>query len=279
VQKSDSIQSRRSLELKIEMRTLCELRANPRNARTHSKKQIRQIADSIEQFGFVNPVLVDDTGMIIAGHGRAAAANRLGYDSVPTVRLDHLSEAEKRAYVIADNRLAELAGWDQGLLAIELGELGALELNFDLTITGYEEPEIDLLLLNSTPPADPEDSFTPPDLTGPAVTKLGDLWLLGPHRLLCGDARDPAVYQRLMSGERARIVITDPPYNVPINGHVSGLGSAPPAKCRARTLSASWAKPSATWLPSASTAPCTMSAWIGGTCLSCWPPALLPMLS
>ena len=221
----DPIPLRRSLDLKVVSRPLAELRGNPRNARVHSKKQVRQIADSINRFGFVNPVLIDADDRIIAGHGRAAAAKLLGIDSVPTVRLDHLSEVEKRAYVIADNRLAELASWDKGLLAIELGELGAMNLDFDLTITGFDEPEIDLLLQNGVPPPDPDDTFAPPDLRAPAVTRPGDLWQLGPHRLLCGDARDASAYARLMDNDRARLVFTDPPYNVPINGHVMGLGA------------------------------------------------------
>ena len=214
------------LQLKIETRSTASLQINPCNARTHSKKQVRQIADSIRCFGFVNPVLIDADRMIIAGHGRAAAAKLLGLETVPVLRLDHLTEAEKRAYVIADNRLAELAGWDKDLLVIELGDLGKLDLNFDLSIIGFEAPEIDLMVQGAAPPPDPENTVDEPNPSTPAISRLGDLWVLGPHRLLCGDARDPGAYQRLMAGETARLVFTDPPYNVPINGHVMGHGAA-----------------------------------------------------
>ena len=196
------------------------LRAAPRNARTHSKKQLRQLARSITTFGFTNPVLVDASGKVIAGHGRLAAARMLGLSEVPTLCLDWLTEDQKRAYVIADNRLAEKAGWDRELLAIELGELGALE--FDVTLTGFELREVELIIdAGATPVQD--DGIEDP-VVGPAVCQLGDLWQLGQHRLLCADALDPASYTQLMDREKARLVVTDPPYNVKIGGHVSGLG-------------------------------------------------------
>lgn len=196
------------------------LRAAPRNARTHSKKQIRQIAESISAFGFTNPVLVDATGEVIAGHGRLAAARMLGLAEVPTLCLDWLSEEQKRAYVIADNRLAEKAGWDRELLAIELGELMALE--FDATLTGFEMKEIELIIdAGAALLADDEE---PMPQAGSAVCQVGELWQLGAHRLLCGDALDRASYATLLGKERARLVVTDPPYNVKISGHVSGLG-------------------------------------------------------
>ena len=195
------------------------------NARTHSDKQIAQIAASIGKFGFNNPVLVDADNRIIAGHGRVEAAKRLGLTSVPTIRLDHMSDTERRAYVIADNRLAELAGWDREILKIELQGLDALNLDFDVEITGFDTAELDLLLddrVEATKP-DPADEI-PPVASGPAITRPGDLWLMGEHRLLCGDARDAAVVQRLMDQETARMVFTDPPYNVKIDGHVGGAG-------------------------------------------------------
>ncbi|MER2269108.1 site-specific DNA-methyltransferase [Methylobacterium oxalidis] len=201
------------------------LKPNPRNARTHSKHQIRQIADSIEAFGFLNPVLVDEAGMVLAGHGRLAAAKLLKLASVPTLLASGLSEAQKRAYVLADNKLAEKAGWDRALLAIELGELAELlpPLNWDLTLTGFETAEIDLILADHA-----EDRPTPEDVlpaaSGPAVTRRGDLWCLGAHRLLCGDARSADDLDRLMAGAKADMVFTDPPYNVPIAGHVQGRG-------------------------------------------------------
>lgn len=196
------------------------LRPAPRNARTHSKKQLRQLADSIKAFGFTNPVLVDGRGEVIAGHGRLAAARMLGLPEVPTVCLDWLSDEQKRAYVIADNRLAEKAGWDRELLAIELGELLALE--FDAALTGFEMKEIELIIDAGAAPL--EDEPVPEPVADRAVCRPGDLWQLGAHRLLCGDALDPASYIMLMGRERARLVVTDPPYNVKIGGHVSGLG-------------------------------------------------------
>jgi ParB/Sulfiredoxin domain len=200
------------------------LRPYERNARTHSKRQIRQIAKSIERFGFNNAVLVDEQRRIIAGHGRVAAAKLLGIKEVPTVRLAHLSEAEKRAYILADNRLAEKAGWDREILAIELQAL--VDLDFEVELTGFETAEVDLILEEANEAVGTggcEDEI-PTYGAGPAVTRPGDLWNLGPHRLLCADARDPAAYGRLLDGVKAEFVFTDPPYNVQIDGHVCGLG-------------------------------------------------------
>jgi DNA modification methylase len=211
--------------MKIEYTPVRELRPHPNNARTHSKKQIRQIAKSIQQFGFCNPVLIDDAKQIIAGHGRVEAAKLLGLDAVPTVRLSHLSEADKRAYVLADNKLAEKAGWDRELLAIELQ--GLIELDVDIELTGFEMAEIDLIVEEareaSGDASGPEDAVPEPSLS-PAVSQAGDLWLLGSHHLLCGDARDQAAYDQLLAGAKAEFVFTDPPYNVAIDGHVCGLG-------------------------------------------------------
>jgi DNA modification methylase len=195
------------------------------NARTHSNKQIRQIARSIERFGFCNPVLIDDNGQIIAGHGRVAAANLLGLAEVPVVRLSHLSEGEKRAYVLADNKLAENAGWDREILAIELQ--GLIDLGISVEDIGFEIAETDLILdeaqESSGASSGPEDQI-PPRAAGPAVSRPGDLWLLGQHRLRCGDARDPTEYEVLLEGQKAQFAFTDPPYNVPIDGNVGGLG-------------------------------------------------------
>ncbi len=206
-------------------RPVSQLRPYPRNARTHSKKQVRQIADSIERFGFTNPVLVSDDGEIIAGHGRVAAAKLLGMRSVPTLALSHLSEAERRAYVLADNKLALNAGWDQEILAIELQ--GLMDLDFDLSVTGFSLAEIDLVLEGAADsqvdgPEGPEDVI--PALSDVAVSRRGDLWQLGRHRLICGDARNHADYKSLLGDESVDLIFTDPPYNVPIAGHVSGLG-------------------------------------------------------
>jgi hypothetical protein len=209
--------------LQIHYQPIAALKPRPANPRTHSKKQLRQIADSIRQFGFTNPVLVDRDNVIIAGHGRFEAAKTIGHDSVPTVCLADMSEAEVRAYVIADNRLAENAGWDREILAIEMQHLTSLDLDFDLTITGFEMAEIDLLLSDSETDIDPADAAPTID-PDPTVTRLGDIWCTGPHRLICGDATNPDTYDRLLDGEKAQLVFTDPPYNVKIDGHVSGLG-------------------------------------------------------
>ena len=210
----------------VETRPIASLKPYARNPRTHSNKQIRQIAVSIRVFGFNNPVLIDRNDEIIAGHGRVEAAKLLGLESVPTIRLEHLSEAEKRAYILADNKLAEKAGWDREILAIELQNLIEMETEFSITATGFEIAEIDGLMkiLDEDEAAETEEPSPDLDPEAPVVSSLGDLWRLGQHRLLCGDARDPLAYARLLKGEKARLIITDPPYNVPILGHVCGLG-------------------------------------------------------
>ncbi len=201
------------------------LRPYPGNARTHSKKQVQQIARSIERFGFTNPVLVSDAGEIIAGHGRVRAAGLLGMSEVPTLALSHLSAAERRAYVLADNKLALNAGWDTEVLAIELQAL--IDLDFDVTLTGFGLAEVDFTLdqaRDSSPasPSGPDDRV--PALPERPVTRHGDLWQLGRHKLICGDARVAEDYVRLLGNERADLVFTDPPYNVVIDGNATGLG-------------------------------------------------------
>ena len=209
--------------LQVISREISSLKPFARNARTHSAKQVHQIAASIREFGFTNPVLIDQADTIIAGHGRVAAARILGIDKVPTILIEHLKDAQKRAYVIADNKLAENAGWDPEVLAIEFQHLSTIELEFDLEITGFETAEIDLLVDGKK--AQPSAEEQRPQPGGSTVTKSGDLWLLGPHRLLCGDARERGAFDLVLQGERARLAFTDPPYNVPIQGHVCGLGS------------------------------------------------------
>ena len=206
--------------LEVEFRPLAELRTDPRNARTHSHAQITEIAESIRRFGFTNPVLVGADDMIIAGHGRVAAARQLGRASVPTLRLDRMSSADRKAYVIADNRLAELAGWDKALLALEFKELEALD--FDLSLTGFDLGEISTIidLADGTPA---EDQLREPDRGAP-VSNPGDLWLLGEHRLLCGSALEKDVYERLMGADRAAVAFTDPPYNLKVQGDLSQCG-------------------------------------------------------
>ncbi len=211
----------------IVYQALTDLKPRAANPRTHSKKQIAQIANAIRQFGFTNPVLVDDANGIIAGHGRVEAAKTVGLVQVPTVRLSALSEAEVRAYVIADNRLAENAGWDRALLGLELQYLTELEIDFDVTVTGFDLPDIDLLIGELSLAADGDD---PADAVvevaaGSAISRPGDIWQIGSHRLICGDSTQLETYQQLLGAARAQMVFTDPPYNVPIAGHVGGLGS------------------------------------------------------
>jgi DNA modification methylase len=211
----------------IELIPVSKLRPYAKNARNHSKKQIRQIADSIRTFGFTNPVLIGDDNEIIAGHGRVDAARLLQMDAVPSVRLSHLNAAQRRAYVIADNKLALNAGWDHELLAIELQAL--IDLDFDVEITGFSLAEVDLVLdeareSSTSVPDECDDEMPPLPDPAAATTAFGDIWLLGRHRLLCGDSRHRESFLTLLGEERCDLVFTDPPYNVPIEGHVCGLG-------------------------------------------------------
>lgn len=211
----------------IQQVLVSSLRPHPANARTHSKKQLRQIADSIKTFGFTSPVLVSDDNEILAGHGRVEAAKLLGMERVPTVRLSHLNASQRRAYLIADNKLALNAGWDRELLASELQTL--IDIDFDVEITGFSLAEVETVLEEarecSPEPEHAADNDIPPLPDRSSVaTRPGDLWHLGRHRLLCGDSRYAETFARLLGGERADLVFTDPPYNVPIDGHVCGLG-------------------------------------------------------
>jgi DNA modification methylase len=207
----------------VEYKSLTDLTPYIRNARTHSRHQIRQIAESIRVFSFTNPVLVDSNNRIIAGHGRVEAAKLLGMSEVPTIRLESLSAEQIQAYIIADNKLAENAGWDKSILAIELQHLLTLDCaDFDVTITGFEVPEIDLILQEATQ-EDPDDFIEPVD-AGTAVTKLGDLWLLGKHKILCSNALEEASFSVLMGSHKAHMAFVDPPYNIVIDGNVSGKG-------------------------------------------------------
>lgn len=211
----------------IEMLPVAAFRPYSGNARTHSRKQVSQIAESIRRFGFTNPVLISDDCEIIAGHGRVMAAKELGIERVPAVRLSHLSPEERRAYVLADNKLALNAGWDTELLAIELQAL--IDLEFDATLTGFSLAEIDFTLDHardaSAVSSDESADRLPEHSEGPAVTRSDDLWHLGRHRLLCGDARTADDVRRLTEGKAVDLIFTDPPYNVPIDGNVGGLGA------------------------------------------------------
>jgi DNA modification methylase len=222
---SSNLGASEALALAIQYRPTSELKPATRNARTHSPKQIQQIAASIRQFGFVSPLLLGTDQTVIAGHGRLEAAKTLGMREVPTVCLAHLGAAELRAYRLADNRLAELAGWDQELLVLELGELAGMSLEFNLEITGFETVDLDRLLSGNKDAACFEAEDDPvPEPEACAISRPGDLWLLGPHKLLCADALNPTSYETLLGADRAELVFTDPPYNVQIHGHVSGLG-------------------------------------------------------
>ena len=210
-------------KLAIAYSPVAALSANSRNARTHSKRQIRQIAASIRTFGFNNPIIIDKNAKIVAGHGRWEAAKLAGMDSVPTILLENLTEDQIRAYILADNRLAELAGWDKSILAIELQHLINLD-DLDVTVTGFDVPEIDMILGEAGPESDKDDVFDV-DETATAVSEPGDLWQLGEHRVLCGSALQVESFGFLMAGQRADVVFVDPPYNVVIDGHAGGHGS------------------------------------------------------
>ena len=209
--------------LKVELRPLAAVRPAKRNARTHSEKQIEQIASSIRQFGFTNPIIVNDEGMIVAGHGRHAAAKLLGMADVPVIPIHDLDPAELRTYALADNRIAQNAGWDAEVLRIEFEELNALELSFDMEITGFSTTEMDQLLV-ITPEEEKLEKLPEVDRKQTCGVERGDVWILGNHRLLCGDSRSPESFAALMGDGRARLVFSDPPFNVKINGHVGGLG-------------------------------------------------------
>lgn len=192
----------------VEWRPVEALIPYARNARTHPEAQVALIAGSIREFGFCNPVLVDGDSGVIAGHGRLLAAQQLGMERVPVIELGHLTDAQRRAYILADNRLAEQAGWDQDLLALEVGDLG--DLGIDLAGLGFEAGEIDALLREGPDPREEET----PEVPDTPVSRCGDLWLLGPHRLLCGDATDSRAVDLLLGDVRPHLMVTDPPYGV-----------------------------------------------------------------
>lgn len=197
--------------MEIILRKVNDLIPYANNARTHSDEQVAQVAASIKEFGFTNPVLVDVENGIIAGHGRVLAARKLGMDTVPCIELSHLTPTQKKAYIIADNKLALNSGWDDELLALELTELE--ELGFDLELTGFSLNEISDLNLEEIPQGlTDEDSI--PDAPSDPVTKIGDVWILGNHRVMCGDSTSIDAVEFLMAGDKASLIITDPPWNV-----------------------------------------------------------------
>jgi ParB-like nuclease domain len=195
----------------LSLRPIESLTVYDRNARKHSAKQIEKLAASIREFGFNAPVLVDGKGVILAGHGRLEAARKLGLKQVPVVPLTHLNDAQRRAYILADNRIADEATWDEDLLAAELAALSAD--GFDLELTGFDIPEIDDILDHSAAPSDPaaEDAPEPPVIP---VSRLGDVWVLGAHRIICGDSTDAETVKRLLGGVKPLLMVTDPPYGV-----------------------------------------------------------------
>jgi hypothetical protein len=199
-----------------------ELKPWPENPRTHSDKQLAKLKASIQTFGFTAPVLVDEAGVILSGHGRVQAAKELGLAQIPTRVMTGLSEVKKRAYVIADNKIAQLSGWDQTLLKSELEIL--IREEFEVEAIGFSTAEIDLMFDAETSHGSDPDDLQEEDVRAEVVSRAGDLWHLGQHRLFCGDALSPESYRALMREERAQMVISDPPYNVPIAGHVCGKG-------------------------------------------------------
>jgi DNA modification methylase len=214
-----------ALQGRLEYVLAADLTPDPRNPRNHDRAQVRAIARSIETFGFNAPILIDGNRQIVAGHGRHEAAKLLGLAQVPVIRLEHLTEAQARAYMLADNKLTDRSTWDDTKLAIHLRELSDLAVDFDIEAIGFEFPEIDFRIQSIDAPEAADDADEFEEVVGPAVSIAGDLWLLGDHRVYCGSALDPSVYAILMEGQKAAGVMTDPPYNVKVDGHVSGNGA------------------------------------------------------
>jgi DNA modification methylase len=219
---------RRAIQLRLTnvvYRLVRELRKAPGNARKHPQFQIDLVAASIKEYGFLSPLLIDEHDRILAGHGRLEAAKSLDIKRVPTIQISHLSKAQKRAYRIADNRLTELSVWDEQLLARELKAISELDINYNLDLTGFDSIDVDRLLHPESELDPAAEALPAPDLAQPPVSRADDIWQLGGHRLICGDARDPRTYRKLMAGRLATLVIDDFPYNVPIANHVVTRGS------------------------------------------------------
>ena len=206
----------------VDSKLVADLHPDPRNARVHSKQQIYQIAKSIQSFGFNVPVLIDGANQILAGHGRVEAAKSLGLTQIPVITLDHLTKDQAKAFAIADNRLTENASWNEALLGEIFSELSTLDLSFSLEDTGFSMSEIDLRIADFESPDAPSLDDELPAPPAHIVSQLGDLWLLGKHRILCGSALEDTSFERLMMSKKADLIFTDPPFNVPIEGHVSG---------------------------------------------------------
>jgi ParB-like nuclease domain len=221
---SDSVHQLRRVA--VEEVATGSLKLNPSNPRKHSRDQIAAIATSIDAFGFNVPILVDAEGWVIAGHGRLEAAKLKGLSKVQIIRLEHLDAHQAKAFMLADNKLTDRSSWDDRGVASALKELSEIAINFEIEATGLETAEIDLRIQSLQEPddaADVADEFEP--ATNPPTSSIGDLWILGDHRLYCGDALDPSSYEALLADERAATVFTDPPYNVRIDGHAKGTGA------------------------------------------------------
>ncbi len=214
-------------DLEVQLIAIGKLKPSPSKARTHSKKQITQIAKSIETFGWTNPILTDEENRVLAGQARLGAAKQLGLLTAPVIRLTDMTEAQKRAYVLADNKLAELAGWDQAALALEFKAIIEIDAHFDLTNIGFETGEIDFAISEANTTEGPDEAEQKPEIDPerPIITRRGDVWQVGPHRLGCGDALILDNLAQLMGDEAAAMVFTDVPYNLPISGFVSGHGA------------------------------------------------------
>jgi DNA modification methylase len=212
------------IEIQIQYRAVSDLALDPRNPRQHSQSQVNQIADSIREFGFIMPVVVDDAAQVVIGHARVLAAKKLDMAQIPVVEIRHLSKAQLKALRIADNRLAQHAHWDERLLGESFLELKELDVDFDLSVTGFSLPEIDLTLQTLQEGVTEETNNETDAVTGVPVCQLGDLWQLGDHHLHCGDATSEVTFDILMKEELAHVVFIDPPYNVRVDGHVSGKG-------------------------------------------------------
>jgi DNA modification methylase len=212
-------------DFRIEHLPVAGLKPNPRNARLHPKKQLHQIAASIREFGFNSIVVIDEGDVILVGHGRVEAARLAGLSTVPVLRITHLTAEQKVGFSLADNKIALNSDWDLEQLQLLWRELSATDLNFDLEVTGFETAEIDLLVDGPTVSVKADRADLVPEPQVEAVSRLGDLWHLGNHRLICADACDRAAYTELLDGEQVRLVFADAPYNVPIDGHVGGLGA------------------------------------------------------
>lgn len=222
--KKHQIALNQSRAIQISYRDPSALAPNPSNARIHKTRQINALAKSISSFGFNIPLIIDSQGKLIAGHARLEAAKKVGLQQVPVIYLDHLSPDQIKAFSIADNRLSEMSSWDENLLAIQLKELSEVDLGFDIEATGFTVGEIDLYIEGLDAAEDPDDEPEVIVKAGDAVTQLGDLWLLGEHRLYCGNSQDERSFEYLMHGKLAGIAVTDPPYNVKVDGHVGGKG-------------------------------------------------------